>query len=52
MTIPMCWKCANRIEGPFLNIGTKLIGCKACEDIIDYNTAIIYCPLIKEEESS
>ena len=50
MTIPMCWKCANKIEGPFLGMGTTLVGCKENKNITSYGSAMVLCPLIKEPQ--
>ncbi len=59
-TIPMCWKCSNKIvreigtdEIGHMFIGTsgsyKLVGCKASDKVTNYETARTHCPLLGQK---
>ena len=49
--IPICWKCASRIEEPDpTGVSVILIGCKEHPDIESYGGACILCPLIQPKE--
>lgn len=63
LTIPMCWKCCNRITEEATDdskvkfiavaLGAKSIvlkGCKEEPNIKSYNDARTMCPLFKEKE--
>lgn len=50
--IPMCWKCANMVKSEE-ETGTNfteivLVGCKECDEVTDYASAITHCPLTHE----
>jgi len=47
--LAMCWKCTHQItEEDVSGAFSRLIGCKACEQVTDFNTAQKYCPVTKE----
>jgi hypothetical protein len=52
--IPICWKYFYQIVEPVDETEScyKLVGCKICSDVVDYNTAQIHCPVIKEDKGA
>jgi hypothetical protein len=51
MTIPMCWKCSNQItEMDASESFSILVGCTESDKVVDYPTAMMYCPICKVTE--
>ena len=47
--IPLCWKCASKVEKPNDDNSFTLVGCKECNDIHNYSDAKKLCPVLSKK---